>query len=298
VPVEAGRQRGLFTRRQAINGGLSATQVAHRINTGVWRHVAGKAYALAAERPQRHRGLNAVPLTWPDAVVYGISALAYWYPDAPIPSDGIIHCAISLHRRPQVGFALHRIVLPEASVAKSEGVRVQRRIPALVAALAALPPDRGQSLLAWMVARRKVVHEEFAAAVAAFAPRRGVHLVRSYLPLVAVGAASVAELLASSIFIRFGIGGWRANALVRTARGEAKSADFLFDAERLIVMIDGWKYHGDQRAFQLDRQDQNELVASGYTVLRFTYADVKDRPEHVATQVRETRTRLAESSAS
>jgi hypothetical protein len=283
----------VFTRRQAMNGGLSAGQVAHRIRTGVWRHVAGKAYALAAERPQRHRGLNAMVLTWPDAVVYGVSALAYWYPDAPIPSDGIIHCAISLHRRPQSGFALHHVVLPEESVAKSEGVRIQRRIPALVAALAVLPPDQGQSLLAWMVARRKVTNEEFAAAVAALARHRGVHLVRSYLPLIAVGAASVAELLASSIFIRHGITGWKANALVRTARGDAKSADFLFEQERLIVMIDGWAYHGDRRSFQLDRQDQNELVACGYTVLRFTYDDVKNRPEHVATQVRETRARLA-----
>jgi hypothetical protein len=286
VPIEAGRQRGVFTRRQAMAGGLTRAQVTYRVATGIWRHVAGKAYTLATADPWPHHDLHAMALTWPDATVYGITALGYWEPNAPLPTGGPIHCAVPCARRPQGGLSPHRITVPEGSVALREGISIQRRTPALVATLATAPPRQAQSLLAWMIARRKVSHDEFAEAVTAHAPGHGVRNLRSYLPLVAGGAASPAELLARSILIQHGITGWQANALVRTRRGEPKSADFLFRAQRLIVMIDGWAYHGDRRAFQLDRQDHNDLVASGYTVLRFTYADLTGRPADVASDIR------------
>jgi hypothetical protein len=143
-----------------------------------------------------------------------------------------------------------------------------------------------------MIARRRVAAEDFSAAIADHAHRQGVRLLRSYLPLVAARAASAAELLARSIFIRYGICGWAANAPVRTIRGAIKSADFLFADVALIVMIDGWAYHGDKRAFQLDRRDQNDLVAAGYTVLRFTWDDLKNHPADVAAQVRDMTLRL------
>ncbi|MDR1294283.1 MAG: endonuclease domain-containing protein [Bifidobacteriaceae bacterium] len=276
----------MFTRKQAMAGGLTRAQTAYRVATGVWRRVAGKAYALAAEKPWPHDRLHAMAATWPDATVYGITAMAYWEPNAPLPTGSPVHCAIPHARRPQVGLVPHRTTVPEESTAHIEGIRVQRRIPALVAALAAMPAREAQSLLAWMIARRKVTHADFARAIIAYAPRRHVRRLRSYLPLVAAGTASHAEFLARGIFIQHGITGWATNALVRTRRGDPKSADFLFAIQRLIVMIDGWAYHGNRRAFQLDRQDQNDLVANGYSVLRFTYPDLKERPADVADQVR------------
>jgi hypothetical protein len=231
-------------------------------------------------------------LTWPDATVYGISALAYWEPAAPVPTHGPVHCALPHVRQPQAGLTCHRVTLSEDTVTRRENVRVQRRVPALVAALVTLSPAQAQSLLAWMIARRKVAAEDFAAAIAAYAPRRGIRRLRSYLPLVAARAASGAELLARSIFIEHGITGWEPNALVRTGRGDAKSADFLIADVALIIMIDGWTYHGNRRAFQVDRQDQNELVAAGHTVLRFTWDDLKDHPAAVAAQVQTMISRL------
>ena len=44
--------------------------------------------------------------------------------------------------------------------------------------------------------------------------------------------------------------------------------------------------------FQADRTRQNRLVAAGYTVLRFTWADLTLRPDDVGTQVAATLARL------
>jgi hypothetical protein len=166
-----------------------------------------------------------------------------------------------------------------------EGIRIQRRTDAFVAALAALPPRQAESLLAWMIARRKVTVEEFEASLSGYRPRSACRRLGAYVPLVASKVASRAELLARSILVEHGITGWQSNVLVRTVDGAAKSADFLFAAARLIVMIDGWGYHGSRQAFQVDRQDQNGLIGAGYTVLRFTPEDLQRRPAYVVESV-------------
>jgi very-short-patch-repair endonuclease len=62
---------------------------------------------------------------------------------------------------------------------------------------------------------------------------------------------------------------------------------------RLAIEIDGYEHHTDPDAFQRDRSRQNELVALGWTVLRFTWHDVVNRPAHVAREIRQAITRLA-----
>jgi very-short-patch-repair endonuclease len=57
---------------------------------------------------------------------------------------------------------------------------------------------------------------------------------------------------------------------------------------RLMVAIevDGMAYHVDVERFQRDRTRQNALVDLGWTVLRFTWADLTDRPGYVAGAIR------------
>jgi very-short-patch-repair endonuclease len=57
---------------------------------------------------------------------------------------------------------------------------------------------------------------------------------------------------------------------------------------RLVVECDGWAYHHDRGAFQADRTRDARLTAAGWAVLRFTHADVVDRPGWVARTVRAT----------
>jgi very-short-patch-repair endonuclease len=47
--------------------------------------------------------------------------------------------------------------------------------------------------------------------------------------------------------------------------------DFHWPEQRLVVELDGWKFHGHRVAFERDRIRDNELQLLGYTVLRFTW---------------------------
>ena len=62
--------------------------------------------------------------------------------------------------------------------------------------------------------------------------------------------------------------------------------DFLWRDLRLIVETDDIATHHTRRAFAADRRRDVELSMSGYLVLRFTWADVVERPEWVVAALR------------
>jgi very-short-patch-repair endonuclease len=70
-------------------------------------------------------------------------------------------------------------------------------------------------------------------------------------------------------------------------RVEGMKVDAAWPHERLVVELDGWAYHHDRGAFQADRARDVALVRAGWTVVRFTHADVVDRPAQVADSLRE-----------
>jgi very-short-patch-repair endonuclease len=53
-------------------------------------------------------------------------------------------------------------------------------------------------------------------------------------------------------------------------------ADFLWRSARVVAEVDGYEFHASARSFAADRRRDAELTASGYRVLRFTWADLTD----------------------
>lgn len=66
---------------------------------------------------------------------------------------------------------------------------------------------------------------------------------------------------------------------------EAMEVDVAWPAARLAVELDGWEAHKTRDAFQRDRTRSNDLQAAGWTVLRFTHADVVHRAAETAARV-------------
>lgn len=62
--------------------------------------------------------------------------------------------------------------------------------------------------------------------------------------------------------------------------------DFLWRTERLIVETDGYRYHRGAQAFETDHARELEFHARGHILRRFTYRQVTETPDHIATSVR------------
>ena len=66
---------------------------------------------------------------------------------------------------------------------------------------------------------------------------------------------------------------------------EGKEVDFLFEARRLIVETDSWRYHKTRRAFEEDRARDALTTAAGYRTLRFTDRRLTNDPHAVAAAI-------------
>jgi very-short-patch-repair endonuclease len=62
--------------------------------------------------------------------------------------------------------------------------------------------------------------------------------------------------------------------------------DFLWREARLVVEVDGWRYHSDRRSFEADRARDRYLTGRGLTVLRFVDRELSGKPDAVAGSLR------------
>jgi len=61
--------------------------------------------------------------------------------------------------------------------------------------------------------------------------------------------------------------------------------DFLWRDAGLVAEADGFRFHGDRAAFEVDRRRDAILVAAGYRVVRFTWTEVTRNPLVVAVRI-------------
>jgi very-short-patch-repair endonuclease len=116
--------------------------------------------------------------------------------------------------------------------------------------------------------------------------RRGNGQLRILAERLGDGAAAESERILHRLLRQAGITGWVANQEV-WADGELVGVvDVALPARRIAVEVDGMAHHVDVDRFRADRAKQNALVALGWTVLRFTWADLTERPGYVVAMLR------------
>ena len=69
-------------------------------------------------------------------------------------------------------------------------------------------------------------------------------------------------------------------------RVEGEEVDFVWRDRRLVVEVDGCKYHRAPTRFEDDRAKDVTLKMAGWEVLRFTWRQLQNRPAWVAAAIR------------
>lgn len=117
-------------------------------------------------------------------------------------------------------------------------------------------------------------------------PRRGSGNVARVLDFASDLSESVLESFARVLWMTAGLPAPVQQAVIRHDGRFVARVDFLWSSARLVVEVDGLGKYDEPGALQREKQRQNQLIAAGYTVLRFTWADIRQRPDGVVRQVR------------
>jgi very-short-patch-repair endonuclease len=121
-------------------------------------------------------------------------------------------------------------------------------------------------------------------AARSLAGQREARRVRRVLDLCDPESGSVLESVLRVRMVLDGIDGFATQQVLRGTSGEhVLRADFVFELVRLVVEVDGQKWHQDA---ERDRQRDNDLAVLGWRVLRFRWAEVVHRPEAVLRDIR------------
>lgn len=284
VPFEAANQGGVFTRRQAYDEGWTARQVRRRLEFGRWRVVAGDGLTSVETTIGPRQLAHAAVLTWPDAVVshqlagalHGFAEMRATVATTTVP--------LSRSRR-AVGLVAHRWLLSPGEVQQLGRVPVTTARRTALDLLRCLSWEEAGRLWAWLATRSVVTPADLERDLADADRRRGGNQIRRLLTWTRSGAVSPAEVRLHALLRRAGLVGWQANAPVRAQGRVIAVADVLFAEARVVIEVDGYDAHSGRESFQRDRSRQNDLVAAGYLVLRFTWADLERRPRDVVRRI-------------
>jgi hypothetical protein len=117
-------------------------------------------------------------------------------------------------------------------------------------------------------------------------PRRGRAEVERVLDFASPLSESVLESHARVLWAEANLPPAVQQAVIRVDGRFVARVDFLWPAHRLVVEVDALSKYSERNSLQDEKARQNALVTAGYTVLRFTWRDITERPGAVVLQVR------------
>ncbi len=213
-----------------------------------------------------------------DAAASGLAA-AWWHGLTRFAPDLVeVTAPRSNHGRRRDGTKLRRRDLAPADIVELNRLRVTA-LP-LTVVEAAVRRGGGAKLMDGALQRHVDLRQLWRAHLRNKG-RYGSPAARRLLQAASDGARSEAERLLVKLLRDAGIKGWKTNYPV----GRYK-VDVGFPVEKVAIEVDGWAFHSDGEAFQIDRERQNAIALLGWQVMRFTWLDLTEYPQRVLAIIR------------
>jgi hypothetical protein len=266
---------------------LAALAVSHAA-VDVWvrrrrlRVVHRGVYAVGGAVLSREgRWLAAVLACGDRAVLSHVSAAVHWgllQYDAPRP---VVTALAS--RRGAPGIRLHRSRSLDAQDTTShDGIPVTTLARTLLDIAADVPDSHLERALAQAEKLQLYDHNAITDAIAGANGHRGTNRLTKAIAADPQFTRSELEIRMRRLARRHGLPRPLCNHVLDAPDHPGLEADFYFPTHHLVVETDGFEAHRTRQAFEDDRAKDAALTAAGYTVVRFTWRQVRDDPQTVA----------------
>jgi len=283
-------QHGLVTSAQATKA-LGPGRKDRWVAAGRLISTQPRVFRIAGASQTWHQVLLAAALA-ADGVISHRSAAELWGLTQPA---GYVEVSVGADRTPilRPPAILHRIrdLHPELAVER-HGLRISDPVRTVIDLGLVLPTWAVRDALSRGLTTRLLTIDDVAQLRDALGRkgRNGTGVMRTILDerLLAAGAEeSVLEARFHDLVRRFDLPAMSVQHEVWHAGRFVARIDAAYPEAMVAIEVDGFSAHSSPDAFQRDRTRQNRLVALGWTVLRFTWADVVQRPAEVAQTIRE-----------
>ena len=283
IATLAGRQHAQIARWQLRDLGLTREAIRWRVGRGRLVESFPGVYGVGHRPTSLHDWAAAAVLACGrDAVLSHESAAALW---KMLPRLGRPFRVTAKTSRHIPGIEVHR-----ATTLEPRDVTVQLGIPCTSPARTALDIAgrvSGQALT-------RAVNEGRLAGflqpgplqdiVERSAGQRGVKALRELAGMAQRQAPTRSEL--EDMFLAF-VQRYRLPRPEANVKVAGHLVDMHFPAHRLVVEVDGYKFHSDRATFETDRNRDADLLAIGYATVRVTSERLRDKPEAEAARLRQ-----------
>ncbi len=274
------RQHGNITRIQLYALGVGDRAIARRVKAGRLYRVFRGVYAVG--RPattQLERAAAAVLACGPGAVLSHFSALSLWgfakgWPPAP-------EVMIVGDRRPP-GIVVHRTLnLPRRDVRFQLGIRATSPARTMLDCAPRLAEKTRTRTVDDALHTPFLSRSQLADVIDRYPTHRGAKLLIPFVDTTDGPTRSGWEEEFPAFCERFGLPRPRVNTVVN-----GFEVDGYFEAERLIVELDGYEFHRGRQAFEDDRDRDAEMLAAGLATVRVTWERIQKRSAREAERLR------------
>lgn len=286
----AGAQHGLLLLSQCHDAGIDSDEVRRRLRRREWRGVRTGVVATGPKPANRlaalvERALAALLVLPTGSLICERTATALWRLTECPPEDEPIHVLLP------AGTRQHRM----------KGIRMHAGAPAAMQIVGGVPcTDMARTVIdccarlplgdaVALLDAGERVEPGFLETCRSEARRRsgrGCRGIRDALRLATGRPESALESIAWVLWHAGGLPVPLLQAVIRRGGRFLARVDFLWPEAMLVVEVDGLGKYSEPGELQREKLRQNALVAAGYVVLRFTWADVVHRPDVVLRQLK------------
>lgn len=276
----AAKQHGVLTRAQLLEVGLNANAISYRLRIGRLHRLHHNVYAPGHAAPAPlPRSMAAVLACGSGALLSHRSAATLWG-IVPAWRGAVEVIADNTHRH--CGVRVHR-----SKTLSAEDRTVHFGIPMTTPArtlldLAALLDERA---LTRAVNEARIVCKVRLGALEAVVMRAPTHKGNARLRDIIERSDAPTRSAFEDAYLAF----TRRYALPRpevNQRIAGYMVDMLYRRERLIVELDGRRYHDEDLPFEHDRKKDANLLVAGFAVVRITWRRLHEECEREASRLR------------
>ena len=285
IARRAARQNGIVTTRDLAAIGIAGRMVTVRVRRGQLHPIFRGVYAVGHPVLGQTAFFTAAVLACGDGAVLSHHAAAAHLgllrrdnrlPEVIVPASA---------GRKIDGIRPHRSRLDERDICQRSGLRVTRPARTILDVAATKPFKALRRMVRQALAERKVDLRRLLDVLHRHPRHRGAARLRAVIADGPAPTRSDLEDLALDLLDAAGIDRPEVNPGLRLD-GRAVFPDLLFRDERVVIELDGRRWHHDLLTQQDDADKQAMLEARGYRVLRITWWQIVDHPRQTIARIR------------